>query len=331
MPGPFPRARIPSPSRPDLSMKAFIDRIQNRPRPRLSWPMIAAAIVTCTWVAAAAWGQGDAANPDAAKPQAAGGAGWVAETWDTLSQAGWIGIVLLLLSIFALGFAVERLVRLRRSRIAPRGLASEVDKLVKAGQVDQAQKLAGDSDSILGRIIALLLDHRGVNADEARVLAEEVGTNELKLHHQKAYPLLVCGNLAPLLGLLGTVIGLIGAFQVIALAGDMGDPSLFAEEIGFAMMTTAIGLVVAIPLLALYHFFKTRTVQLAIELEQQVIELTRRWFVRGELASAKEPTPNVPREEPRTVKPEPAPVTTQPAPATPTPTPTPTDPEASHV
>lgn len=269
--------------------------MMHRPSVPNPWPglllrgFVACMVIAC--IVTIALGQA----PPPATPGPAGptgppppqeGASWVGESVNALQEAGWIGLVLLGVSIFALGFAVERFVRLRRSRVVPGGLAARIDEHVKAGRLDEAQQVATRSDSTLGRIVALMLDHRDAGGEEARVLADEVGTAELKLHHQRAYPLLVCGTLAPLLGLLGTVIGLIGAFRVIALAGEMGNPSLFAEEIAFALMTTAIGLVVAIPLLALYHFFKARTIRLAIDLEQQTNELIRRWFVRGELKKA---------------------------------------------
>ncbi|OVE76412.1 hypothetical protein BVX97_01100, partial [bacterium E08(2017)] len=85
---------------------------------------------------------------------------------------------------------------------------------------------------------------------------------------------------SPLLGLFGTVIGMIGAFDVVASAGEMGNASLMAGDIAKALVTTAGGLVVAMPMLGAYHLFRTRTQSLAILLEEDMAELFSAWFLK---------------------------------------------------
>lgn len=197
-----------------------------------------------------------------------------------LLAAGWVGLVLLLVSMAGLAFALERLVNLRRGAIVPVGLTSTALKLARENKTDELIKRCRAQPSTLGRIITTLLDHRDCTADVARTLASDVGSTDLKLHQQRNYPLAVVGTLAPLLGLLGTVFGMIRAFQDVAAMGSMGNAQVLATGIYQALVTTAMGLVIAVPALALYHFFKTRTGRFTILLEESVTELIRQWFVR---------------------------------------------------
>jgi biopolymer transport protein ExbB len=77
---------------------------------------------------------------------------------------------------------------------------------------------------------------------------------------------------------MGTVFGMIGAFDAVAHAKTMGDPSIMAESISFALMTTAMGLVIAVPTLAAYHYFRIRTNMLALTLEDSVTDILNDWF-----------------------------------------------------
>lgn len=208
------------------------------------------------------------------------------EMIDMLRSAGYTGVVLVLLSVAGLAFALERLVGLRRGLIVPNGLAGRTSHLVQERKLDDALAEARRSRSTLGRVIAVLIEHRDCSADIARTIANDVGGVDLKIHHQRNYPLAVVGTLAPLLGLLGTVFGMIRAFQDVAAMGSMGNAQVLASGIYQALVTTAMGLVIAVPALALYHFFKTRIVRHTIRLEEETTELIRRWFVRGQLNGA---------------------------------------------
>jgi biopolymer transport protein ExbB len=96
--------------------------------------------------------------------------------------------------------------------------------------------------------------------------------------NQRNYPLAVVATISPLLGLLGTIIGMIESFQKVALMGDTGDASILADSIGTALITTALGLMVAIPSLAAYHFFKSRINSFGIQLEESVDHLMAPWL-----------------------------------------------------
>lgn len=198
-----------------------------------------------------------------------------------LKESGKTGLALLLISIIGFSFAFERLYNLRKVNIIPSGLAAKCNKLWEAGKFDELKKLAQDTPCTFSRIIVLLVDHKdGTHADVSN-LAGDVASREMRVNLQRAYPLAVVATISPLLGLFGTVYGMIGAFESVALAGKMGDPSIMAGDIAYALITTALGLVIAVPALVFYHFFRIKTNILGLSLEEQVNHLIIRWFPIG--------------------------------------------------
>lgn len=198
---------------------------------------------------------------------------------ERLKQGGKTMLFLLALSVAALSFTLERLVRLRRSAVAPEGLGEQAQALWAEQRYDELLALCRQRPSTLGTIIAAFVRHRHCTAQELSMLAGDLAGRDLRRHLQRAYPIAVVATLAPLLGLLGTVVGMIESFEIVAIAGSLGDASLMAGSISKALVTTAGGLVIAIPALALYHFFKTRTHALTMVLEGEVHELLTAWFM----------------------------------------------------
>jgi biopolymer transport protein ExbB len=195
-----------------------------------------------------------------------------------LIQGGWTMFFLLLVSIAGVGFAIERFINLRRGTILPEALLKRADGLWRSGKRDELMKLTEKDRSTLGKMVYEVARYRSRGAETAERLAGDVAARDLRRHLQRAYPLAVVATLSPLLGLLGTVIGMIGAFDSVATAGSMGDASILGGDISKALITTGAGLSVAIPALALYHFFKVRTGILGIELEETAGELVNDWF-----------------------------------------------------
>ena len=196
-----------------------------------------------------------------------------------LRQGGATMFFLVALSVGALTFALERLVRLRRGAINPAGLAEQAMTLWLAGKFDELLALCEQRPSTLATIIDAFVRHRHCSALELSALAGDIAGRDMRTHLQKAYPLAVVATLSPLLGLLGTVIGMIESFEVVAIAGSLGDASLLAGGISKALVTTATGLVIAVPALGLYHFFKSRTATHTMALEGEVNELLTSWFM----------------------------------------------------
>jgi biopolymer transport protein ExbB len=173
------------------------------------------------------------------------------------------------LSVLALAVSLERLANFRASRVAPQGLADEAVKLWRAGDYQALAARAGADRSSLARVLEFLAGHPRLPLEALSARAAEIASRELRLQQQKAYALNVVATIAPIVGLLGTVIGMIEAFHVIAFNG-MGDPTLLAGGISKALVNTAAGLSVALPSLAMHHFFRNRMVNIGITLEGQL-------------------------------------------------------------
>jgi biopolymer transport protein ExbB len=177
--------------------------------------------------------------------------------------------VIAALSVLALAVSFERLANFRASRVAPQELADEAIKLWRAGDY-QALAVRAEADrSSLARVLEFLAGHPRLPLEALSARAAEIASRELRLQQQKAYALNVVATIAPIVGLLGTVIGMIEAFHVIAFNG-MGDPTLLAGGISKALVNTAAGLSVALPSLAMHHFFRNRMVNIGITLEGQL-------------------------------------------------------------
>ena len=188
--------------------------------------------------------------------------------------AGGTGIVVIgLLSVVALAVALERLWRFRAAAIAPRHLVDQVLPLWRRGDFEQLAGLLSADRSTAGQIIGFLVQHRRLAASALATRAGEMAALALRREQQKAYPLAVIATIAPLVGLLGTVVGMIEAFHVIAYAGGLGDPALLAGGISKALVNTAAGLAVALPALGMHHYLRNRLVSVGIDLETQVNRL----------------------------------------------------------
>jgi biopolymer transport protein ExbB len=194
--------------------------------------------------------------------------------FDFLQQlaAGGAGIwVIAALSVLAIAVALERLHRFRPSAVVPPTLVDEVLPLWREGRFDELDALLARNGSVLARTLRFALEHR--TRWPAEVLAQragEVASRALRAQQQRAYPLAVVATVAPIVGLLGTVVGMIEAFHVIAFTGGVGDASLLAGGISKALVNTAAGLAVALPSLAMHHFFRHRLVTSGLTLEEQL-------------------------------------------------------------
>ena len=181
-------------------------------------------------------------------------------------------------SFILLVFVFERTIALRRGRVIPRPFVRRFLEQIAEGQLDRqaAAKLCADNGSPVSEVFAGAVNKWGrpsVEVEQAIIDAGERVTNGLR-----AYLRLFNGisTISPLLGLLGTVLGMIQAFNAIATADAMGRPELLAGGISQALLTTAAGLTVAIPALIAYLFFVGRVDKLVIEIDslgQQLVKL----------------------------------------------------------
>lgn len=201
--------------------------------------------------------------------------------WDKIKSTGLIGFALFVVSIIGMTYGMERFFNLRQYKIVPNGLKEKAQKLWHEKNYAELLKSPGGHNSTFGRIIYILTKNKHCNTSDLSMLAGDISSRELKIQLQRAYPLAIVATISPLLGLTGTVIGMIGAFDAVAYSSSMGDPSIMAESISYALVTTAMGLVIAVPSLAAYHYFRIRTNSFALLLEERVNELINDWFMNG--------------------------------------------------
>lgn len=192
--------------------------------------------------------------------------------FEIIVAGGWVMVPIILSSVVALAIIVERFWTLRQSRIAPAGLAVKVLQMHKSRQIDDARLKELHDDSPLGRILATGL----VNMHHPReVMKERVEDAGRYVIHELERYLNTLGTIAavaPLLGLLGSVTGLMEVFTAVTLHGA-GNPQAMAEGISEIMIATAAGLAVAIPTVIFYRYFQRRVDDLAITMEQEVLTL----------------------------------------------------------
>jgi biopolymer transport protein ExbB len=186
---------------------------------------------------------------------------------------GGIGIIVIgALSVLAVAVSFERLANFRLQKVAPAALADEAETLWRNGRFAELGERVAGADSPLARILGWMAAQHALPPDELAKRTAERARVELRLQQQKAYALNVVATVAPIVGLLGTVIGMIESFSAIASSG-MGDPTLLAGGISKALVNTAAGLSVALPSLAMHHFFRNRMVYISIALDRQLSRL----------------------------------------------------------
>jgi biopolymer transport protein ExbB len=180
-------------------------------------------------------------------------------------------VPIVLLSVLWLTFLLERAIRLARSRVVPRGLVREIEAL-PAGPIDRGT-LAATLErwtSCGARVLATAREHIDQPREELEAAVNATGQREA--HELRRYTGLfaVIASVAPLLGLLGTVTGMIQAFREVAIEG-LGSGQALAPGIYQALVTTAAGLIVAIPALLTYHWFLSRIENYIHEMNDLVI------------------------------------------------------------
>jgi len=197
---------------------------------------------------------------------------------NVIRQGGILMLPIIACSFVMLIFVMERLLYLRRARVIPRPFVRGVIEQLEQQQLgrDEALALCEENGSPMAEIFTGALKKYGRSAVEVEQAVVDAG--ERVVSHLRKYLRLfnAISNLTPLLGLLGTVLGMIDAFNTIARADAMGRPELLAGGIGTALITTAAGLVVAIPSYAAYAFFLGRIDKLILEMDahaQSIVEI----------------------------------------------------------
>ena len=199
----------------------------------------------------------EAAPGEAPEASAAvGGEGYTA--WQIIQFGGIVGYIIIALSVIGTGLVIESAIQIRRGRIMPDEVVSDVRKLLDGGRVEEAEKRVHGEKSFVGYVVARGLRERD-RGYEAMVKAMEDAADEATgARLRRVEHLNIIANIAVMLGLLGTVLGLTNNFNQISQAVGGVEPRMLAAGIFQALITTVMGLIVAIPSLYFYSLFRNR-------------------------------------------------------------------------
>ena len=204
---------------------------------------------------------------------------------ELMQAGGWLMLPILVCSVVASAIVLERLWTLRRRRVMPSGLVTEIWRWHREGELTDERVDAVRQGSPLGRMLTAGLINRAHSREVMKEAINDTGRQVVSELERFLNTLGTIASVAPLLGLLGTVIGMIDVFGVIMNAG-VGDAGVLAGGISKALITTAAGLSVAIPTLMFYRYFNSRVSKLAIALEEQALRLVE--VMKGEREDGEE-------------------------------------------
>lgn len=195
---------------------------------------------------------------------------------ELIETGGPVVVILLLMSVAALAIVLLKLWQFRAHRLGERRAATEALLMHRAGRSAEAIERAQSSANPVARVLALAIrGKRRTDLSDAAVREEVVRYGSDLLQDLRSYfrPLEVIASLAPLLGLFGTVIGMIDAFRQLEEAGNQVDPAILSGGIWVALLTTAVGLAVAIPVVAVLNWLESRIDRVAHEMNSVVTQV----------------------------------------------------------
>ena len=192
--------------------------------------------------------------------------------FEIIASGGLMMIPIIICSIAVIGISVERYWTLNPSKVAPRTLLAQVWSWIKSNQVDAAKLRELKQSSPLGKILAAGLSNSRHGRDVMKDSIEEAANQVIHDLERYIGALGTIANVSPLLGLLGSVFGMIETFNAIMLKGA-GNASVLAGGISVALTTTAAGLMVAIPATVLHRYFMRRVDGLVVIMEEESIKL----------------------------------------------------------
>lgn len=206
----------------------------------------------------------------------AGGKSWL-ELFET---TGFVGYLMVAVSIAGVSLVVEHLVNIRREKLAPASLAQELEALIDEEQFDDAVELCDEEGGYLSHLIGSALRMRSAGYEEM-IQGLEAAANEesFKLQTKISY-LSLLGNVAPLLGLLGTVTGMISSFQAIEKLKSP-TPGDLAKGVYESLVNTTMGLFLAIVFLTAFFLFKNKVMKMTLSINLQAVDMLKHLAMGG--------------------------------------------------
>lgn len=192
--------------------------------------------------------------------------------FDLFSRGGPVMIPIALCSVFALAIAIERFRFFRRIQQRPEQFMKQVKAAINQGNFHESMRLCKEENHPIARVIAAGIDHLDFSRDALLDVMRQEAIRWMKQVNRNIDKLATIASISPLLGLTGTVTGMISSFQIIT-SGGMGDPTLLAGGISEALYTTAAGLLVGIPALVAYNWCEARSNDFADMVEYYSLDL----------------------------------------------------------
>lgn len=191
--------------------------------------------------------------------------------WEIIQAAGWPIWPLILTSVIGVAIILERFWSLRKSQIIPEGLMVEINTMIKQNDIDSNKLEILKNSSPLGDLLSVAISKRKNSVEIIKsALDERVG---IIIHNLERYlgVLVTIATVAPLLGLFGTIIGMVELFSSFTSSGH--DVAVFARGISIALYNTAGGIVVAVPAMIAYRFFRSKIDNYLNEMEHEAIQI----------------------------------------------------------
>ena len=192
--------------------------------------------------------------------------------FELISSGGWLMVPIILCSVISVAIIIERLWTLKKDNVAPADLVINIEHLLEKHQITEERLEELEHSSYLGRILVAGLCVSNQTPAEIRRSIEEAGRHVVHELEKYLNALGTIAAITPLLGLLGTVIGMIKVFAAITAVG-VGNPQILAGGISEALITTAAGLSVGIPSLMFHRYFKGKINELTVDMEQHALRL----------------------------------------------------------
>jgi len=191
---------------------------------------------------------------------------------EIILAGGWLMVPIVLCSIIAVAIIIERFLALRSGRVMPLAIPAQVRQWALQHELDAKHIEQLRRSSPLGRVLSAALNHRDRTRDVIKEAVEDTGRHVVHDLERFLNTLGTIAGMAPLLGLLGTVVGMIKVFSAIMVEG-VGDPNELAGGISEALITTAAGLTVAIPAYFFYRYFRGLVRSHVLRMEQEALSL----------------------------------------------------------
>ena len=189
-------------------------------------------------------------------------------------------VALAILSIGLVAIHLERFLTLRPQKFVPRSLVDRLKPLFAEKKFAEIRKACDEPPSVAAAAIRHCVDYRESEFELIQGGAADIAGRVVVDQEEKCNPLSVIAGVAPLLGLLGTMIGMIESFKLVEVFGDEGGASLLAGSISKALITTAVGLILAIPAVLGYHWARRRVHHTARAIETEIESVLKFWFLK---------------------------------------------------